>query len=157
MTGMKKRNLIAAFILIAISIIYGILTIQLPTRAIDNTTEPSFFPGVVAVCLFLLSSSLLLQAIFSPGPSKVPDAPKVRPSQIAMFMGTFVLYLILLPYLGFIAANIPFFAVLMLLYGERRAVWVTLSSVTICIVIFYLFREVFQIILPAGILGVLVK
>ncbi len=157
MTGMQKRNLFAALVLITICIIYGILTTQLPTRAIDNTTEPSFFPSVIAVCLFSLSISLLIQAIFSLGPDEIPDIPKVLPSRIYIFIGTFILYLALLPSLGFIAANIPFFAVLMVLYGERRPLCIILFSVTICVVIFYLFRDVFQIILPAGILGDLVR
>ena len=59
----------------------------------------------------------------------------------------------LLPSLGFVAANVPFFAVLMAIYGERRPVWLALGSVGVSLVLFFLFRELFQIRLPAGVLA----
>lgn len=151
---MRRRNVIAALVLLALGAAYAALTAQLPTRGIDNTTEPSFFPWVVVVCLMLLSGALLVQGL------RVPDTvhPAADKSKgvgrlyLAGFLA-FVVYLALLPYLGFVAANVPFFAVLMILYGERRALWVITGSVIISLVLFFLFREIFQIRLPAGILS----
>ena len=38
---MDKRNLVAGLVLLAVGIGYGLLTARLPTRAFENTTEPS--------------------------------------------------------------------------------------------------------------------
>ena len=151
---MRRRNIIAAIILLALGAGYAAATTQLPTRGIENTTEPSFFPWVIVVCLMLLSGALLVQALRVPAAGK-PAADKPQ-APVALYVSgflAFVVYLALLPFLGFVAANIPFFAVLMILYGERRPTWVVGGSVVISLVLFFLFREVFQIRLPAGVLS----
>ncbi|HJO86588.1 MAG TPA: tripartite tricarboxylate transporter TctB family protein, partial [Rhodospirillales bacterium] len=63
-----------------------------------------------------------------------------------------VAYFVALPLLGFVVANIMFFAGLMYLYGERRPLWIAAGSILISLIVFFLFREVFQILLPSGIL-----
>ncbi len=152
MTGMRKRNFVAGIILLILSLGYGILTSLLPSRGIENTTEPSFFPWIVTFCLFVLSGALLIQSLWAENSEKLPEIPEIPLTGIVKFIGTFVIYLAALPHLGFIAANTLFFAVLMFFYGERRPHWIILGSVILSVLIFFLFRDVFQIILPAGIL-----
>lgn len=157
LADMRRRNIIAALVLLAVGAGYAFLTAGLPTRAIENTTEPSFFPWVIVVCLVLLSGALLVRALLSPVPGEAPaTAPGVsRTICIGGFLA-FVAYLALLPYLGFLAANVPFFAVLMVLYGERRPAWVVGGSLATSLALFFLFREVFRIRLPAGVLSGLI-
>ena len=62
-------------------------------------------------------------------------------------------YMFALPKLGFVAANIPLFGGLMYLYGERRLIWIGLGSIIISVFVFLVFRMIFQIILPGGVLG----
>ncbi|MGI9378868.1 MAG: tripartite tricarboxylate transporter TctB family protein [Methyloligellaceae bacterium] len=152
MTGMRKRNFVAGIILLILSLVYGILTSLLPSRGIENTTEPSFFPWIITFCLFVLSGALLIQSLWVENSEKMPDIPAIPMSGIVKFIGTFIIYLAVLPHLGFIVANTLFFAVLMIFYGEHRPHWVVLGSVILSVLIFFLFRDVFQIILPAGIL-----
>ena len=154
---MRTRNLIAAVILLALGAGYGFLTATLPTRAIENTTQPSFFPTVVVVLFLILSAILLAQGIFSTTSNSVPEALKISRSKYLIGFASFVIYLALLPILGFIAANILIFAILMALYGERRPVWIVGGSVLVSLAMFFLFREVFQIRLPGGILEFLVS
>ncbi len=151
---MRRRNVIAAIVLLTLGAGYAVLTAGLPTRGIENTTEPSFFPWVIVTCLMLLSGALLVQGLWLPAAGK-PVAERAQGSGALYLAGflAFTVYLALLPFLGFVAANIPFFAVLMLLYGERRPVWVIAGSMAISLVLFFLFREVFQIRLPAGVLS----
>ena len=154
---MRTRNLIAAIVLLAIGAGYGFLTATLPTRAIENTTQPSFFPTVVVVLFLILSAILLAQGISSTTSNSVPEALKISRSKYLIGFVSFVIYLALLPILGFIAANILIFAILMMLYGERRPLWIVGGSALVSLAMFFLFREVFQIRLPGGILESLVS
>jgi len=158
MVDMRKRNLLAAIVLIAVGTGYAILAHYLPTRHIENATGPSFFPLVVVSGFLILSAALLVRSIL-PTVSysvTVQSSLVIPASRYGAGLAAAVVYLAALPYLGFIAANIPLFAVLMILYGERRPARVISGSVVITLLVFFLFREVFQILLPAGILGDLV-
>ncbi len=152
---MGARNILAAIVLIVLGIGYGVLAARLPTRQIDQTTEPSFFPFVVVACVLALSTALLVQGIraraneAATGATALPRDGRAR--AVAAF-GLAVAYLALLPSLGFLAANIPFFAGLMILFGERRPIWIAAGALGVPVVLFYLFRDVFQILLPAGVL-----
>ena len=156
MGGMRKRNLTAGAVLIVLGVVFAYLTSQLPTRAIENATDPSFFPWVITVCLLALSVSLLVQGLLPVTSNRVPSPPPIPRTRYMAALALFLVYLAALPALGFIAANIPFFAVLMILYGERRPVLVIVGSVVISGVMFFLFRQVFQIRLPAGILDAII-
>lgn len=149
---MRKRNLSASIILLLVCAGYAYLTAHLPTRAIENTTQPSFFPWVIITCMSLLSLSLLVQGILPARHDTVPAALNVPAKRLIYGFGLSVVYLAALPALGFAAANVPLFAGLMMLYGERRPAWIIGGSLIVSIIVFYLFREVFQILLPAGIL-----
>ncbi len=156
MSSMRSRNLIAGVILLLLSIGYGYMTAHLPTRAIENTTQPSFFPWVVTTCLVILSLSLLAQGLLPIANNNVPGGLGVSGKRLGIALLLALAYLVALPMAGFIAANVPLFAGLMILYGERRPVWIGAGSIIISIIVFYIFRELFQIRLPAGVLdGVL--
>lgn len=146
---MRHRSLVAALVLIALGIGYAILTSQLPTRTLQNSTQPSFFPWIVVVCLFLLSGALLIQSLLSP-PS-VDEFPQkiTTPIHIAWII-VFVCYLVALPILGFVVANILFFGALMYIYGNRKPTVIVSGAIVVSLLLFLLFRDVFQIRLPAG-------
>jgi putative tricarboxylic transport membrane protein len=152
---MGARNILAAIVLIVLGIVYGALAARLPTRQIDQTTEPSFFPFVVVACVLALSIALLIQGIRAraneAATGATPPARGAKGRAVAA-LGLAVAYLALLPSLGFLAANIPFFAGLMILFGERRPIWIVVGALGVPVVLFYLFRDVFQILLPAGVL-----
>jgi len=100
----------------------------------------------------LLSITLLIQAIISKSELQRPEnviTPNIR---IIFALILSIIYMIILPILGFLIANLILVSGLMYLYGERRIFNILINSFVISTVIFYLFREVFQILLPAGIL-----
>ena len=150
---MRRRNSISAIFLLALTIGYGVMTANLPTRAIEESTQPSFFPWVVTVCLFILSVFLLIQGLLPLGSSQTPSPLNVMRWKIFSGLIALAVYLTTLPQLGFIVANILLFAILMLLYGERRPVPLLSGSILVPIAIFLIFRDLFQIRLPSGILG----
>ncbi len=156
---MRKRNIIAGLFLTVLGLTYGYLTTGLPERSLPNMPGPSFFPWIITFCLLVLSVSLLVQGlrmaaddpISKPGPEK-PDGGSL-PAFI--FLGVFAVYLALLPFLGFLLASIPFFAVLMALYGETRKLWIASLSLGCPVFLFLLFRDVFNIPLPRGSVNIL--
>jgi putative tricarboxylic transport membrane protein len=152
MSDMRTRNLIAAIILLSFCAAYAYLTANLATRAIENTTQPSFFPWVVVACLTILSIALLIQSFLPSIATNTPKPLGVPAKRLVYGLLLAIAYLVLLPILGFAGANIPFFAGLMVLYGERNILKIVFSSIAISLFVFYLFREAFQILLPSGIL-----
>lgn len=152
---MGTRNVIAALGLIALAVWYAVLAGDLPERAIPNTPGPSFVPWIVAGSLAVLASALLVQGLRAARRSDTLVAPGRAVLLGAAALGAFVIYLALLPLLGFLVASIPFFAVLMALYGERRPVWLVAGSVACPACLFVLFRHLFQIPMPRGLLPVL--
>mgnify|MGYP001496904733 FL=1 len=153
MLSMKKRNLVASLFLFLFCAGYAYSTYQLPTRAIENSTQPSFFPWLIVVFLFVLTLSLLIQSLFYKNTDKVENK-KTLGYQISAYACILsISYLILLPILGFVFANILLFGGLMILYKEKRAIFVLTYSIAIPLVIFLIFKKIFSISLPVGILG----
>ena len=153
MNGMRKRNILAALILIALGIGFAFLTSQLPMRNIENATGPSFFPWIVTVIFLALSFALLVQGFLPKISDDLPSIPKISARRYLIGLIAFVAYLAVLPVLGFVAANILLFGVLMALYGDTRPVWVVGGSCAVSLSLFFLFRDVFLIRLPAGVLA----
>ncbi len=149
---MAWRNVIAALTLLVLSAVYAVLTSDLPDRSIPNTPGPSFFPFVIVTVLALLSAALLITGIreLSAGGGDSGGAVN-RIGWITLL--TFLIFLVSFPFLGFLLASIPFFAALMVLYGARSPVRITLGALIIPVGLYFLFTEVFQILLPRGPLG----
>mgnify|MGYP001957706291 FL=1 len=152
LNSMNKRNFFASIILIVLCGCYAYFTANLETRNIQNTTQPSFFPWIITGCLAILSFSLLLQSLLTTKRQTLKKKPAPRDLIIIGFLISLA-YFLLLPVLGFLGGNILFFAGLSRIYGEKNILKICLFSVIISIFIFYLFRNVFQIQLPIGILG----
>ena len=153
MTNMRIRNLVASIFLLFLCGGYAYLTVNLPTRAIENSTQPSFFPWVVVIFLTGLTILLLFQVIVSGKQPKIERTHQLPLKRLIYGLLLSLAYLFALPKLGFVAANIPLFGGLMYLYGERSPLWIGLGSVIISVTIFLVFRQIFQIILPVGAVG----
>ena len=147
----SRRDVIAAAVLLSIGAGYGLATIALPNRSLPNTPGPAFFPWLITAGLIVLSAALLIRALTDDG----GEAPRASPGRLAtprlLALISFVVYLALLPYAGFLAASVPFFAGLMWLYGERNRIVLSLAAVIVPVGLFYIFRQGFQILLPVGI------
>jgi hypothetical protein len=150
---MRLKNIVTALVLIVLGTGYGILTAGLPRRSLPNAPDPSFFPWVITGCLLLLSVILLVQGLTAP--RNVRDdavlAPPLRAPTV--FLVVFGIYVALLSSAGFMAASVPFFAVLMVLYGERRWIAIGAASLVVPVILVLLFRYVLQVPLPEGALS----
>jgi len=147
---MRRRNLIAALVLLALGAGYGILTTQLPVRSLPDTPGPPFFPWINTIVILALSATLLIQGLVG---ADGPVPPRTAERQRAIWaLGVFVVYLAILPGLGFILATAPFFAVLMVLYGETRPRRVAVGAIVATGLLYLLFRHGFNVFLPTGLL-----
>jgi hypothetical protein len=151
--SMKQRNIVAAAVLILLSMAYGYLTSKLPIRTLPDTPDPAFMPWINTVLLCGLGALLLWQAL---GTGETDDADRpgtMLDARTGAFLAVFVGYVVLLPVLGFVFASIPFFAVVMMLFGERRRLWILIGSVAGPLLMFAIFRHGFDVVLPRGVLG----
>ena len=147
---MRRRNIIAALVLLALGAGYGILTSQLPARSLPDTPGPPFFPWINTIVILALSATLLIQGLAGPdGPAPAVAQGRKR---AAWALGVFIVYLAILPGLGFILATAPFFAALMLLFGEDRPSRVALGAAAATMLLYLLFRQGFGVFLPTGLL-----
>ena len=147
---MRRRNLIAALFLLALGAGYGILTTQLPVRSLPDTPGPHFFPWINTIVILALSATLLIQGLVG---ADGPVPPRGAERRRAIWaLGVFVVYLAVLPGLGFILATAPFFAALMVLFGEVRPLRVALGAIIATGFLYLLFRHGFGVFLPTGVL-----
>ena len=153
---MKRRNIAAACVLLAVAVGYGYQTALLPARTLPNTPDPSFFPWINTIMLGVLSFALLIQAVLRPNDEEgVMGAQQVSVPVITA-LGLILLYVVAMPFFGFVLSSVPFFALFMVLHNERRKLWLLIGAVGIPIFLFNLFKHLFGVPLPRGIfLGLL--
>ena len=148
---MRQRNIIAALVLISVTIGYGILTADLPIRTLPNTPDPSFFPWLNTIIILLLSVLLLFSGSSTPKESS-PRVNRLEQNRVVAAMAAFIVYLAIMPKLGFIIATLPFFSAMMVMFGERRPIFIGTSSLVATVGLYVLFRHGFGVFLPRGLL-----
>ena len=148
---MGKKDIFLSIIFIVISINIYILTYQFPQQTV--ALSPKVFPRFVSTCLFILSITLLIQGIA--GVKKNSEQKKVQP----MFYKVFILRLLLmillaffytriLPLISYVLATPPFVAGAMLLFNEKRWIWIMSVSIITTVLLYVLFRIIFRVPLP---------
>lgn len=150
--SMAERNIVSAIGLIAFAVWYAWQTSKLPLRDImPHAPGPSFFPWLIVFAVLALSTALLIQGIRQRHHDKADPSVAEIPIKVLAALACFFVYLVALPYLGFIVSSILFFAALMVFYGSRNPVLIAAASIAIPVILFALFRYAFQVILPRGI------
>jgi len=145
---MPVKNIIAAIVFAVIGIGYGSLASGLPDRAGIGVPGPAFFPQLIAGLIVFLSMALAYKGISGLKDLDQQRNDTVFPAKAICLISWFVAFIYSLPYLGFLFAGVPFFAGLMMMCQSRRWLQLTAGAATIPIVLFYLFRDGFHILLP---------
>ena len=149
--SMAHKNIAAAIGLLAFTGWYAVLTAGLPERVImQNTPGSAFFPWLITAALGALSAALLVQGITGLKRGNGAAAALSDLKTPVLALASFAVYLIALPYLGFVPASVIFFAALMWLYGARNPVMIAAGAILGPLILFVLFRYGFNIILPRG-------
>ena len=142
-------NRVAALVLIAFSLWYGYLTSQLEKTALMGEPGSGLFPWILTIFLLFLSVALLVQDVRGTALPRRFDfkitSGGVR--AVTMFILIFV-YQFVIPYIGFIIPSILLFGSLMWLGGDRRPVRLLGYSCGLSLLLYFFFKELFQIPIP---------
>jgi len=149
---MGKKEIILSIILIILSIVIYVLTFQFPHQTV--ALAPTAFPRFISVSLMILSAVLLIQGI--QGITKytsVQKKEKLKYNKALIFkliliMTLAFLYTRVIAKIGYLLATPPFIAGNMILFKERRIVWIIGLSLTTTVLLYILFRMVFKIPIP---------
>ena len=148
---MARRNIVAGLALLGFACWYAYLAGNLPERSVmPNTPGPSFFPILIVTAVMVLSVCLIGVGLKAGGQSDSRKVENFAEKDGWLAICAFVVYLAVLPYAGFIIASMPFFGVLMYLYGSRNWLLMIATSIVVPLVLYTVFRHGFQIVLPRG-------
>jgi len=148
---MAKKEILLSIIFMIISMTIYILTYQFPQQTV--ALSPAVFPRFVSACLFIISLTLLIQGIA--GIKRDSEQNKVKLTLNKAFIIRLLLmvflaffYIQILPLIGYVLATPPFVAGAMLLFNEKRGIWIIAVSIITTALLYILFRIVFKIPLP---------
>ena len=148
---MGKKEILLSIIFMIISMTIFILTYQFPQQTV--ALSPAVFPRFVSASLFIISLTLLIQGIA--GFKKDSKQKKVKLALnkafiIRLLLMTFLafFYTRILTLVGYVVATPPFVAGAMLLFNEKRGIWIITVSIITTVLLYILFRIVFKIPLP---------
>ena len=148
---MGKKEIFFGALLMAISITVFALTFQFPKQTI--ALPPTVFPRFVSTCLFILATILLIQGILGARqhPGQNETALRFDKGFLLRFISMLVLafaYTQILPLTGYVVTTPPFVAGTMLLFNEKRWIWIVTVSVITSALLYVLFRMIFKVPLP---------
>jgi hypothetical protein len=149
--SMARRNIAAGVALAGFACWYAYLTGNLPDRDVmPNTPGPAFFPTLIATLILVLATAMAVVGFRQLRSEAAGGAEPFVQREGAYAIIAFLIYLVALTHAGFIIASIPFFAVLMYLYGGRNLAVLALVSVVVPVVLYVVFRHGFHVVLPRG-------
>lgn len=155
---MRKYNTIISLVLIAIGAMGIYMALNFEARG-GNVGDPgaAFWPILLCCGLIFTSALLLVQTMIEGKKAAGPEEPLIDYRSagvhcVFIIFGIMIGYAILLYYFGFIIATLVFVVCTMLAMGERRPLWLGLTTVGITGLIYVLFALIMNVVLPKGIL-----
>lgn len=147
---MLANEIIFGAVFMLLSIFFFAMTFSFPEITI--ALSPTVFPRFVTVCLFLLSSLLLIQGI---GKQRKRQSEKTREKIDRAYLLRFILlaaagflYTRIIRYTGYVVATPLFIASAMLIFAEKKWYRIVLVSTGTTAVLYLVFRMVFRVPLP---------
>lgn len=144
----KKQNLTEALILFVIgtsTLLYSIIT-QKKTN-IDLQLSPYLFPSIIA-CGIIINALVIILKGFDVKETENKKEKNTDWKTILIYIGIVIAYYIVMPFIGFVIANIILLASLLFLLNVR--VWwkIALISVLTTAAIYFLFKVALNVQLP---------
>ncbi len=145
---MSMKNIVAGILLAIIGISFGLLSANLPDRAAINVPGPDFFPGLISIIVVFLSIMMLLQGVLELRKNGREKSTLSIPIKAIVILVVIACYIFLLPYIGFLFGGFIFFPIIMFMSGSKKWLHIAICTIVIPLILFYLFRGGFMILLP---------
>ena len=145
-----KTNLVSGIIMALFSILMlVVMPTQVRVPAYDSgAPSPRIIPGICLVIILVFSLILIFQSLVLKKEKIVEfDWQKEKPA-ILLIIGM-CLYVFLIIKIGFILASIIIFLPVLFYCGERK-IWIYLFTTAAAVGVFYMFKFIFNVALPAG-------
>lgn len=145
-----KTNLVSGIVMGLLSVILLIaLPGQVRVPAYDSgAPSPRIIPGACLVLMLVFSVILIIQSLVLKKEKIVEfDWDKEKPAIVLIL--AMCAYVALIIFLGYIPASIIVFLAVQFYCGERKPL-MYIYTIAAAIVIYFLFKQVFNIALPAG-------
>jgi putative tricarboxylic transport membrane protein len=155
MDSYKRNELIAGLAMLGAGVAYLILTMNLPRR---GTIDAAFVPWVLAVSLCLLGALQLWMWRKLPDKSaELAEKPEaIDYPTVFKTLALVLLYTALMEPVGFVVTTVLYLYAqfIVLTPGEQKVkhLQYALIAVVSAILIFYIFRHGFDLLLPVGLL-----
>lgn len=164
-----NKDIFASAFLIFFSIVMYIASNSIIKLTVSKVGA-DFVPKLIAIGMLILSVFYLISSVKqqikskSEAASKITpekennteDKKKISPLSVLTTVGLLVLYIALLPYIGFLITTTVYLFFQMYVLAaktERRIVLFIGISIGTSILIYFIFKYVFYLMLPTGILG----
>ena len=113
---------------------------------------PDLFPRVLALFMSFLAILLIINAFLGKSLEKEDHIDPKGFLRVLVAIGICIVYLVLVNLLGFVTSTFLFLFVLMALLKQKRIILRIISSVTVSVIVWAIFRYFLVIPLPDGLL-----
>lgn len=163
MSRSKKITLFSSIFFLIFGVIIFIAGKTLPVKDVPGQVGPEVFPQVIGVVIAILSFALILMALSE---IKQDQALGIQEEikkdslfdlkSVLLTMALLVIYVFLIPSLGFVIAGILYLFLQMIVMSNKptpkQFVLYAVISIILPFVVYSIFVNVFNLMLPAGLL-----
>jgi len=151
-SGLRPGELVFALMLVAFSLVafreaYAISGFSGLTT---GGVLPMLASGIMTVSGLAILRDVLGRRVPGEGASLSAIRAYLLPTRLLLFGLLLLLYALAIPWIGFIAASGGFLFVSILYLWRRGIIWSTAISLIAILVVYVLFRLIFQVVLPTG-------
>lgn len=153
---MKKGNIIAGILCIALGVWVVITCLGYPTAAVYGTGAPGpgLWPGIIGGGLALAGLWLIISTLRAPADSLPQiDVMGSGPRRVYVTMAILVVYVFLLPTTGFIPITIVMMFVLVQWFAKYKWYVTLCISVLITVLIYSVFRFLLDVPIDFGMIA----
>jgi hypothetical protein len=156
------RDLVSGGILLVFSVVYYLMAAAIPPSLLADTVGPGGMPKSYGIALGILSILLIAQALYARRRAAIAGRPMRRDPgktkeeihsalRAAGMLAIGVVYVIVLPYLGYIVSLALLIGATAWYQERARMRWLWVSAVVGAVLFYVIFVLVLQIAEPAGI------
>lgn len=143
--SLNSERAVVALMILLLSIALFVTASRFPASDTGSAFDPGFFPRIVLGCLIGLAALNLLTDLRSKTGWALDG---LRP--VILMMAILVVYMLVMPYLGFFAASLVLSVVFLMLLGVRSPVAIAAMATGVPGALVMLFNHILKMPLPTS-------